>query len=52
LKEASETPAIGDRLHFRIGYSDQIMHLHEVLWGVRNGIIEQVIPIAGRGRLQ
>ena len=36
----------------RIGYSDQIMHLHEALFGVRNGIVEQVIPVAGRGRLQ
>ena len=52
LKEPSDTPGIGDRLHFRIGYSDQIMHLHEALYGVRNGIVEQVIPIAGRGRLQ
>ncbi len=52
LKEGSDTPAVGDRIHFRIGYSDQIMHLHEALYGVRNGIVEQVIPIAGRGRLQ
>lgn len=52
LKEPSDSPAVGDRLHFRIGYSDQIMHLHEALYGVRNGIVEQVIPIAGRGRLQ
>jgi D-serine deaminase-like pyridoxal phosphate-dependent protein len=52
LTAPSETPAIGDRLHFRIGYSDQIMHLHEALYGHRNGIVEQVIPIAGRGRLQ
>ena len=52
LSEESETPAVGDRLHFRIGYSDQIMHLHEALFGVRNGIVEQVIPVAGRGRLQ
>ncbi|MEZ4495497.1 MAG: hypothetical protein R2845_01665 [Thermomicrobiales bacterium] len=52
LSEESETPAVGDRLHFRIGYSDQIMHLHEALFGVRNGIVERMIPVAGRGRLQ
>ena len=52
LTEASSCPKVGDRLCFGIGYSDQVMHLHENLYGVRNGVIEQIIPIAGRGRLQ
>jgi D-serine deaminase-like pyridoxal phosphate-dependent protein len=52
LAEPSECPKVGDRMCLRIGYSDQVMHLHENLYGVRNGIIEQIIPIAGRGRLQ
>jgi D-serine deaminase-like pyridoxal phosphate-dependent protein len=52
LAEPSECPKVGDQLCFRIGYSDQVMHLHECLYGVRNGIVEQIIPIAGRGRLQ
>ncbi len=52
LAEASDSPKVGDRLEFRIGYSDQIVHLHEALFGVRNGVIEQVIPVLARGRLQ
>ena len=48
----SASPKIGDRIAFGIGYSDQILHLHEVLWGVRDGIVVQAIPVAGRGRLQ
>ena len=52
LAEPSDCPKVGDHLCFRIGYSDQVMHLHECLYGVRNGIVEQIIPIAGRGRLQ
>ncbi len=44
LTNASDSPAVGD--------SDQIMHLHEAIFGARNGIVEQVIPVAGRGRLQ
>jgi D-serine deaminase-like pyridoxal phosphate-dependent protein len=52
LSTPSDTPRVGDRLSFRIGYSDQVVHLHDALYGVRNGIVEQVIPILGRGRLQ
>jgi D-serine deaminase-like pyridoxal phosphate-dependent protein len=52
LAEASTTPKVGDRVAFGIGYSDQILHLHEVMYSVRDGIVIQVIPVAGRGRLQ
>jgi D-serine deaminase-like pyridoxal phosphate-dependent protein len=52
LKSPSDSPRVGDRLSFRIGYSDQVVHLHDALYGVRNGIVEQVIPVLGRGRLQ
>jgi D-serine deaminase-like pyridoxal phosphate-dependent protein len=52
LAEPSECPHIGERVNFRIGYSDQIMHLHDYLFGVRNGVVETVWPIAGRGHLQ
>jgi D-serine deaminase-like pyridoxal phosphate-dependent protein len=52
LAEPSDSPKIGDKIEFRIGYSDQIVHLHEALFGVRNGIVEQIIPVLARGRLQ
>jgi D-serine deaminase-like pyridoxal phosphate-dependent protein len=45
-------PRIGDRLELGIGYSDQVVHLHEVLYGIRGGLIETVWPVAGRGKLQ
>ncbi|MFL5758290.1 MAG: DSD1 family PLP-dependent enzyme [Thermomicrobiales bacterium] len=45
-------PRVGDRLELGIGYSDQIVHLHEALYGVRNGIVEVVWPVAARGKLQ
>jgi D-serine deaminase-like pyridoxal phosphate-dependent protein len=45
-------PRIGDRLEFGIGYSDQVVHLHEALYGVRGGIVETVWPVAARGKLQ
>jgi D-serine deaminase-like pyridoxal phosphate-dependent protein len=52
LATPSDTPKVGDRLQFRIGYSDQVVHLHEALFGVRNGIVDEIIPILARGRLQ
>jgi D-serine deaminase-like pyridoxal phosphate-dependent protein len=52
LDGASPTVRIGDRFEFEIGYSDQTVHLHEQLYGIRNGLIETVWPIAARGRLQ
>jgi D-serine deaminase-like pyridoxal phosphate-dependent protein len=28
------------------------MNLHESVYGVRGGVVEQVWPVAGRGKLQ
>ncbi len=52
LDHPSDTPAIGDKLRLGIGYSDQAVHLHEVLIGVRHDRVEAIWPIAARGKLQ
>ena len=52
LDRPSETPRPGDRLELEIGYGDQCVHLHERLYGVRNGRVETIWPVLGRGRLQ
>lgn len=52
LDHPTSEPRVGDRLAFDIGYHDQIVHLHETLYGVRNGLVETVWPVAARGRLQ
>jgi D-serine deaminase-like pyridoxal phosphate-dependent protein len=52
LAIGSSTPKIGDRLFFDIGYSDQCTHLHEAFYGIRDGCVEVVWPIAARGKLQ
>jgi D-serine deaminase-like pyridoxal phosphate-dependent protein len=52
LEQPAECPRVGDRLELEVGYHDQAVHLHEVIVGVRNGIIEAVWPVAARGRLQ
>jgi D-serine deaminase-like pyridoxal phosphate-dependent protein len=52
LEAPSETPAVGDKLAFGIGYSDTTVHLHEEMIGVRAGRVEATWRIAGRGRLK
>lgn len=52
LDHGVETPRVGDRIEWEIGYHDQVVHLHENLYGIRDGIIETIWPVAARGRLQ
>jgi D-serine deaminase-like pyridoxal phosphate-dependent protein len=52
LANPSDSPRVADRLFFDIGYSDQCTHLHECFYGIRNGAVETVWPIAARGKLQ
>lgn len=52
LKTASDSPKVAERLEFSIGYSDQCNHLHENFYGIRNGVVECIWPILGRGKIQ
>ncbi len=52
LASPSARPAVGDRIHCIVGYNDTTVHLHETLVGVRDGRVEIVWPLLGRGRLQ
>jgi D-serine deaminase-like pyridoxal phosphate-dependent protein len=52
LAEPSDTPGVGDRIFYRVGYSDQCNHLHEYFYGIRNGVVETIWPVLARGRLQ
>ena len=42
----------GDRLEWVVGYSDTTVHLHDEIYAVRNGRVEAVWPILGRGKLR
>jgi hypothetical protein len=35
-----------------VNYTDQAVHLHENLFGIRDGVIIAVWPVACRGKLQ
>ena len=52
LERPSETPKVGDRIEFVVGYSDTTVHLHEEIIGIRDGRIEEVWRVAGRGKIK
>jgi len=52
LENPSEAPKVGDRIEFVVGYSDTTVHLHEEIVGVRQGRIEEVWRVAGRGKIK
>lgn len=52
LQSPNDTLQVGDLLDFVVGYGDGTVYLHEVMVGVRNGTVECVWPILGRGKLQ
>jgi D-serine deaminase-like pyridoxal phosphate-dependent protein len=43
---------IGDGVDFVVGYGDATVFLHDVLYGVRDGVVEAAWPVLGRGKLQ
>jgi D-serine deaminase-like pyridoxal phosphate-dependent protein len=42
---------IGDVVEFIPGYHDSTVFLHDRIFGVRQGVVTEVIPVAARGRL-
>jgi D-serine deaminase-like pyridoxal phosphate-dependent protein len=52
LAEPSERPKVGDKQEFVVGYSDTTVNLHDELVGIRQGKVEVVWPILGRGKLK
>ena len=51
LAEPSAEPGVGDRLEFIAGYSDTTVFLHDTIYATRDGVVEAVWPLLGRGRL-
>jgi D-serine deaminase-like pyridoxal phosphate-dependent protein len=43
-------PAVGDRVEFVAGYSDATVFLHDYLYATRQGHVETIWPILGRGK--
>jgi D-serine deaminase-like pyridoxal phosphate-dependent protein len=52
LGAPSAAPKIGQKIEFVVGYSDTTTMLHDEIYGVRDGRLEVVWPILGRGKLR
>jgi D-serine deaminase-like pyridoxal phosphate-dependent protein len=52
LSKPNEKVKIGDGVDFRVGYADMTVFLYDKLYGIRDGIVEVVWEIQGRGKLQ
>ena len=52
LEQPADAPMIGDKIEFIVGYTDTTTMLHEEMYALRNGDVECVWPIAGRGKLR
>lgn len=49
-RDRSRTLEAGDRLEIIPNNATLVINLHDRLYGVRNGAVEQVIPVTGRGK--
>src|SRR5579859_4420678 len=45
-------PRVGDKIEFVVGYTDTTTMLHDNIYGTRDGKVEVIWPILGRGKLQ
>jgi D-serine deaminase-like pyridoxal phosphate-dependent protein len=52
LAEPRPDLKIGDKIEFFVGYGDTTVCLHDEMIGVRDGIVEVVWPILGRGKFK
>jgi len=52
LEQPNTRLGVGDKVEFIVGYSDTTVFLHDELYGSRDGRVEVVWPILGRGKLR
>jgi D-serine deaminase-like pyridoxal phosphate-dependent protein len=52
LQEPDTSIKVGDKLEFVVGYTDTTTMLHDELYGIRDGKVEVVWPILGRGKFR
>jgi D-serine deaminase-like pyridoxal phosphate-dependent protein len=52
LTEPAASPYVGEVIEFVVGYSDTTVFLHDVIYATRDGVVEAVWELPGRGKLQ
>jgi D-serine deaminase-like pyridoxal phosphate-dependent protein len=50
LRDSSWRPQVGEQVRLVPNHVCIVVHLHEVVYGIRNGQIEASWPVAARGR--
>ena len=50
--DSNHTFTVGDRLSVIPQHQGMTTNLHDEVYGVRNGIVEAVWPVAGRGKVR
>lgn len=50
LENAKKDLKIGDRMEIYPNSANLVVNLHDKMYGVRNGEIERIIPVTGRGK--
>lgn len=51
VAEDTPLPPLGSRIELALGYTDSTTFLHDTFWAVRGGIVQEKLPILGRGLL-
>lgn len=51
LDGPAESPSVGDRVEYEVNYTDQAVHLHEHLYGIKDGVVVAVWPVLCRGKI-
>jgi D-serine deaminase-like pyridoxal phosphate-dependent protein len=52
LEAPDDTVKVGDCFDFIVGYGDATVFLHDELFGVRDGVVEVVWEVQGRGKMR
>jgi D-serine deaminase-like pyridoxal phosphate-dependent protein len=52
FEQASKTYKVGDKLELIVPHCDPVINLYDVMYGIRNGKVESVLPILARGKSQ
>jgi 3-hydroxy-D-aspartate aldolase len=52
LKEDDDDIKVGEAFDFMVGYGDATVFLHDHIYGIRDGVVEAVWPLSGRGKLR
>lgn len=52
LAKPNDSIKVGDKIELIVGYSDFTTYAHEEMFAIRDGMVEQVWPVLGRGKLR